>query len=562
MGKTVRTHFHTNRLIELVSAQGGKTSEEAVAGANELVRSLRGFAMEGVEGAIRALETCVQTERAALDEADMEEILSYVDRLVMLASAFDLERLLKVSVSLGELVSGLSLLGPGPVEPIAVHVRAARLFAPASKLVPEADAQNVFAELRRVLKHFLRPSPVPENEPFRQAVLDRLNILDRPPQEPFDRLTNLAARYFKAPIALISLIDRDRQWFMARCGLEAEQTERDVAFCAHAIMTKEPLVVLDATMDPRFAANPLVTGEPYLRFYAGAPLTSPDGARIGTFCIIDTKARQEFNARDKSILMNFANRTVELIYAQVLEALSKANPKERLQCAREGENAISEAKKGSLLVFRSAIESQLEAIAELGRLLEFSGSGNVASAETISRAIGVTAGLARDAMRIALGASAAGCDELPRNNEQVDLKSAASKCIDALSPQLQAKSLELRVEVDSVVLLADAGQIEQLIYALLSRALESSCSESEVVLRISAVAKICEIAVGVRAGVVAGAPDKVQAVPEIVTVLAGAHGGATLEGLDSAGWRWSRVTFPRYLTNNAEAPQLREGGRP
>jgi phosphoribosyl 1,2-cyclic phosphodiesterase/GAF domain-containing protein len=132
----------------------------------------------------------------------------------------------------------------------------------------------------------------PADEERRLASLQRMKILDTPPEAGFDRVTRLARRLFRVPIALVSLVDQDRQWFKSRQGLAATQTPRDVSFCAHAILADEPLVVPDARLDPRFADNPLVTGDPHIRFYAGQPLRAPDGSRIGTLCIIDRRPRR------------------------------------------------------------------------------------------------------------------------------------------------------------------------------------------------------------------------------------------------------------------------------
>ncbi len=135
-------------------------------------------------------------------------------------------------------------------------------------------------------------APVPFNEAERQALLDQCQILDTAADPDFDDLTRLAAQILGTPIALIALLDHDRQWFKSRLGLDATETSRDVAFCAHAIMQLgEVLVVPDATQDPRFAGNPLVTGPMGIRFYAGAPLLVADGVALGTLCVIDKTPR-------------------------------------------------------------------------------------------------------------------------------------------------------------------------------------------------------------------------------------------------------------------------------
>jgi phosphoribosyl 1,2-cyclic phosphodiesterase/DNA-binding response OmpR family regulator len=143
--------------------------------------------------------------------------------------------------------------------------------------------------------------PIPGEEERRLQALHQLAILDTPPEERFDRITRLAARFFGVPIALISLVDRDRQWFKSRNGSLVQQTSREVSFCGHAILQPEALVVSDALADDRFADNPLVLSEPRLRFYAGYPIVASDGSAIGTLCLIDHKPRHFGSAQVKAL---------------------------------------------------------------------------------------------------------------------------------------------------------------------------------------------------------------------------------------------------------------------
>lgn len=129
--------------------------------------------------------------------------------------------------------------------------------------------------------------PFPENEAERQAALDRYDIIETPPELPYDDIVALAAYICKTPISVISLLDYDRQWFKARVGLTAQETRRDVSFCGHTILQDGMMVIRDALQDHRFRDNVLVTAEPHIRFYAGAPLVSPDGHKIGVLCVID-----------------------------------------------------------------------------------------------------------------------------------------------------------------------------------------------------------------------------------------------------------------------------------
>lgn len=137
----------------------------------------------------------------------------------------------------------------------------------------------------------MTPAPIPDNEDARLNALRGLLLLDTPPEERYDRLARFAAEQLDVPIALLSLVDGQRQWFKSRVGVDVSETPRDISFCGHAVMKNELFIVEDASSDPRFADNPLVVGAPHIRFYAGAPLSSPSGHHIGTLCVIDTVPR-------------------------------------------------------------------------------------------------------------------------------------------------------------------------------------------------------------------------------------------------------------------------------
>lgn len=156
----------------------------------------------------------------------------------------------------------------------------------------------------------MRTAPRPGNEEFRLQKLLSYDILDTPPEDPFERITRIVAETMGAPIAAVSLIDRDRQWMKSRRGLDAAEIPRDLAFCAHAILSNQVLVVEDATQDIRFSANPLVTGGSALRFYAGAPLRTPDGFNLGTLCVIDRRARA-LTPSHRQLLEDLARLTID-----------------------------------------------------------------------------------------------------------------------------------------------------------------------------------------------------------------------------------------------------------
>jgi GAF domain-containing protein len=162
--------------------------------------------------------------------------------------------------------------------------------------------------------------PTPHDETARLAALRELLVLDTPPEQRFERIVQFAAAEFEVPIALISLVDAERQWFKARVGLDACETSRDISFCGHAIHGRGALVIPDALSDPRFRDNPLVTGEPHIRFYAGMPIhVAGTQSAVGTLCLIDRVPRQ-MDAMELAILGALRDLVVEQLAAAPSEA--------------------------------------------------------------------------------------------------------------------------------------------------------------------------------------------------------------------------------------------------
>jgi GAF domain-containing protein len=158
-------------------------------------------------------------------------------------------------------------------------------------------------------------APIPANDKERLAALRELLILDTPPEARFDKVVRFAAEEFDMPIALLSLIDENRQWFKANVGLDTCETGRDISFCAHAILQPDIFVIPDSRADERFADNPIVTGEPHVIFYAGAPLTLASGFSVGTLCLIDHKPR-ELDATELAILSTLRDLLLEELEAR------------------------------------------------------------------------------------------------------------------------------------------------------------------------------------------------------------------------------------------------------
>lgn len=166
----------------------------------------------------------------------------------------------------------------------------------------------------------MKTPDIPENEQERLRSLECLKLLDTPISERFERITRMVCRTLNVPIAAVSLVDRERQWFKSIQGLHVDETSRDIAFCAHAINDEEPFVVSDARADARFHDNPLVTADPNIRSYAGIPLAVENGLRLGTLCAIDTSPR-DFTPEQLEILSDLAGMaTAELMSVKLSEA--------------------------------------------------------------------------------------------------------------------------------------------------------------------------------------------------------------------------------------------------
>lgn len=169
----------------------------------------------------------------------------------------------------------------------------------------------------------MMPPPIPQDEPLRLRVIERFGLVDALPDRFLDVLTFTIARTFSVPTCAVSIIDANRQVFRSRFGLALSETPRDCSMCAHMLWAPTPLVVNDTTKDPRFADNPLVTGEPYIRFYAGVPI-SLRGVCLGALCIIDHRVRSSFGPNELRLLVGAATAVEERLIAMSREGGAEA----------------------------------------------------------------------------------------------------------------------------------------------------------------------------------------------------------------------------------------------
>lgn len=218
------------------------------------------------------------------------------------------------------------------------------------------------------------------DERRRLSVLESYEVLDSEAESAFDRVVRTAARIFRTPMASVSLVDANRQWFKSCVGIDATETSREISFCTHALASDDVLVIPDATADPRFSSNPVVTGDPFVRFYAGAPLIAPSGERLGTLCVIDTEPREPLDAEARHTLVELAALVMDLLETRKLglqreASLAEADETNRLLIAalregREMAERANHAKSDFLSRMSHELRTPLNAILGFGQLLE------------------------------------------------------------------------------------------------------------------------------------------------------------------------------------------------
>ena len=181
----------------------------------------------------------------------------------------------------------------------------------------------------------MEEAPIPKNEDQRLASLYALSLLDTKPEARFDKFTKIATKIFRVPISTLTLVDKDREWFKSCQGLPITEGDRAISFCGHALVGNRILVVPDTKEDKRFFDNPMVIGKPYIRFYAGVPISSADGNHVGVFCIKDIKPR-EFSKDDEDVLIQLASWVeTEVNSVYLSSALKEMGATNKIMVGRE-----------------------------------------------------------------------------------------------------------------------------------------------------------------------------------------------------------------------------------
>lgn len=313
-------------------------------------------------------------------------------------------------------------------------------------------------------------APIPPDEAERLEGLRRYGVLDTEPELAFDRITSLAARLFDVPIALVSLVDEHRQWFKSCIGIDDTETRREISFCAHAILEDDVMVVPDATRDRRFEDNESVLGDPWVRFYAGAPLRTADGLKLGTLCVVDTDPRPEFTDDEQQLLADLAAivmNELELRYA----GAAMVEQARELAAATDAAERASAAKSRMVSLVSHEMRNALVTINGFAELLTNDHLGDPAReyAETIRSASTHLTTVVEDLLD--LGRLEGGV--LKVEPEPVDLAEVARRTLQLVRPLAGHREVEVTGDVPGgTMALADPDRMLQVLLNLVGNAVK------------------------------------------------------------------------------------------
>ncbi|GID25202.1 GAF domain-containing sensor histidine kinase [Paractinoplanes brasiliensis] len=308
-------------------------------------------------------------------------------------------------------------------------------------------------------------APLPDNEIDRLAALYSLDILDSAPEQDFDDIVALASKVCGTPMSLVTLLDTDRQWFKARVGTEETGTDRDISFCAHAILNRDLMVVPDATKDPRFADNPQVTCDGGVRFYAGAPLMTTDGFALGTLCVVDNEPRRLDGEQLQALRALARQATLQMELRR--HAVALANTTARLQELERRKDDLAALLGGDLRAPLRLISAYVE---KLGA----TGLHDAEMADLIGRA---TAGHIRgflDLLHHLSTLAEAGFGAETLHMRQIDLTRITQRAVEAVRPIAATKQIWILNQAGGPALpiIADPVRLEQVLTHLLFAAVK------------------------------------------------------------------------------------------
>lgn len=337
--------------------------------------------------------------------------------------------------------------------------------------VPQAAAPEIQGARTDLADAF----PVPMNEPARLAALRELKILDTPSDERFDRLVRLAIEHFKMPVARITFVDEDRTWFKSCVGLTVQEAPRRISICSYAVMDDEVLISTDLANDPRFADSRQVTGKPYFRFYAGAPIILPGGLRVGSICLMDYEPHPDFSDADAAFLKDLSNITVHEL--ELHRELAERD--QSLTTAAEDLALAQQAKKRFMAMVNHELRTPLNAILGFGELISEERMGPVGVASYIEYAQYICDSSRRlDGLinRVLIYSSAEKGD-LTLAESEIDVPALARKCTGSAQTEASIRSITVALDISPTApttIFADSVQLMEIIMQLLLNAIAFS----------------------------------------------------------------------------------------